>query len=161
MSKKKTSKEIQYQLSLLRWLMAQPSPAKAIERAHQLLTDLQIVKIEKDDDYTAEFLEFWAVYPKKVGKGDAYRKWQSLVKSEKKKEQIISSVQRHKVSDRWKEDDGKYIPNPATFLHQKRYDDTVEIKEEVKQRVQAEIKKCSHGYPLYVACPDCIKKREV
>lgn len=132
MSEKKSSEEIKHQLSLLRWLMSQPSPKAAIEKAHKLLMDLQAVKIERDEDYTAEFLEFWAVYPKKVGKGDAYRKWQTLVKSEKKKELIIGSVQQHKFSDRWKEDEGKYIPNPATFLHQKRFDDEV-ITPEQKQ----------------------------
>lgn len=131
---KKSKKEIEYQLSLLRWLMSQPSPKTAIEKAHKLLMDLQVVKIEADEDYSATFLEFWAVYPKKVGKGDAYRKWQSLVKSEKKKEQIIRSVQQHKSSDRWKEDDGKYIPNPATFLHQKRFDDEVVTQEEVEEQ---------------------------
>lgn len=158
---KKTSKEIKYQLSLLRWLMAQPSPKTAIEKAHKLLTDLQVVKIEADDDYTAEFLEFWAVYPKKVGKGDAYRKWQTLVKSEKKKEQVIASVQKHKSSDRWKEEEGKYIPNPATFLHQKRFDDEVITKEDKEaQKEVPEIPKCKHGYPTYVACPNCLSEKE-
>jgi len=130
MSEKKSSEEIKHQLSLLRWLMSQPSPRAAIEKAHKLLMELQVVKIEKDEDYTAEFLEYWAVYPKKVGKGDAYRKWQTLVKSEKKKEQIIASVQQHKGTTRWKEEDGKYIPNPATFLHQKRFDDEITTPEQ-------------------------------
>lgn len=161
MSEKKSSKEIEYQLSLLRWLMSQPNKNTAIEKAHKLLMDLQVVKIERDEDYTADFLEFWAVYPKKVGKGDAYRKWQSLVKSTKKKETIIHSVQQHKISARWKEEDGKYIPNPATFLHQKRFDDEVVTPEEKQKQKEErpEIPKCPHGYPTYVACPDCLKAK--
>jgi hypothetical protein len=137
--------------------MSQPSPKTAIEKAHKLLMNLQVVAIEKDDDYTAEFLQFWAVYPKKVGKGDAYRKWQGIVKSEKKKEQVIKSVQDHKDTERWKEEEGKYIPNPATFLHQKRFDDEViskKQKEEVKELPA--IPRCKHGYPTYVACPQCL-----
>ena len=147
---KKSSKEIEYQLSLLRWLMSQTSPKTAIEKAHKLLMELQVVKIERDEDYTAAYLEFWAVYPKKVGKGDAYRKWQSIVKSDKKKEQVIGSVQKHKNSDQWKEDEGKYIPNPATFLHQKRFDDEIVTKadkqiEEVKPRFRYEFDEASNS----------------
>jgi len=159
---KKSSNEIKYQLALLRWLMAQPSPKSAIEKAHKLLTDLQVVKIVRDEDYTADFLEFWAVYPKKVGKGDAYRKWQKVVKSETKKELVIGSVQKHKNDDRWKEDEGKYIPNPATFLHQKRFDDEVVNKKEQEEEKKKEnpiIPMCEHGYPTYVKCPKCLNQK--
>lgn len=133
MSKEKSKAEIDSQLKLLRWLMAQPSPKAAIEKAHKLLTDMKVVKIESDDVYSADFLEFWAVYPKKVGKGDAYRKWKAIVKSDKTKELVIHSVETHRRCDRWLAEDGKYIPNPATFLHQRRFDDEVVTTEEAEE----------------------------
>lgn len=133
MSSKKSKEEVDAQLKLLRWLMSQPSLKAAVEKAHKLLTDMKVVKVEPDDVYDADFLEFWAVYPKKVGKGDAYRKWKATVKSEKTKEQVIHSVETHKRSDRWLEEGGKYIPNPATFLHQRRFDDDVKTTEEVEE----------------------------
>lgn len=129
----KSKAEIDAQLKLLRWLQAQPSLKTAVEKAHKALVELRVVKIEPDDTYTADFLEFWAVYPKKVGKGDAFRKWQTIVKSQKNKELVIHSVETHKRSDRWKEEGGKYIPNPATFLHQRRFDDEVQTTEEAEQ----------------------------
>lgn len=130
---KKSKEEVDAQLKLLRWLISQPSLKAAVEKAHKLLTDMKVVKVEPDDVYDADFLEFWAVYPKKVGKGDAYRKWKSTVKSEKTKEIVIHSVETHKRSDRWLEEGGKYIPNPATFLHQRRFDDDVKTTEEVEE----------------------------
>lgn len=158
---KKSKKEIEYQLSLLRWLMSQPSLKSAVDRAHKLLVEMnQAVKIEGEEEYTAEFLEFWAVYPKKVGKGDALRKFKQLITSKEKKERVILSVEKHKKTPRWTEDGGKYIPNPATFLHQRRFDDDVETPEEKVEKAKAEIKKCEHGYPLYVQCPMCLKEKE-
>lgn len=137
MSKKqKTKKEIEAQLSLLYWLKAQPSPKAAIEKAITMLHDAQFnghVKLEKDDMYDADFLEFWAIYPKKVGKGDAFRKWKQLKITKQKKEKILVSVHRHAKSDQWLKDDGKFIPNPATFLHQRRFDDEFQTTEEVEE----------------------------
>lgn len=71
------------------------------------------------------FLFFWKEYPKKIGKGDAFRSWKKLKPSDVLARKIVESVRAHCRGKRWKEDEGKYIPNPATFLNQRRFDDEV------------------------------------
>lgn len=74
-----------------------------------------------DDD---RFDEFWACYPKKVGKGAA-RKAFSKVKVPV--ETLISALETQKKSPQWTRDNGQYIPNPATWLNQGRWEDEVNV----------------------------------
>lgn len=80
------------------------------------------------DGYTEAFNEFWVAYPKKVGKGAAFKTWEKMKPVGKAlHDRIIASVLDHVARDKqWKKDGGQFIPNPATFLNQKRYDDDVQ-----------------------------------
>lgn len=78
--------------------------------------------------YGDDFLEFWTSYPKKTGKGDAYKSWTKLKPSKRVKDEIIASVEKHKLSSQWKRNDGQYIPNPSTFLNQRRWEDEVKVE---------------------------------
>lgn len=66
------------------------------------------------------FAEFWLAYPKKVGKGEAERKWKTLKPDAGA---VLSAVKRQSASEQWRKDGGQYIPNPATWLHQRRWED--------------------------------------
>lgn len=66
------------------------------------------------------FAEFWMAYPKKVGKGEAERKWKTLKPDAGA---VLSAVKRQSASEQWRRDGGQYIPNPATWLHQRRWED--------------------------------------
>lgn len=68
----------------------------------------------------ADFDVFWLNYPKKVGK-DAARKAFSRVKVPV--ETLLSAIEQQKCSRQWQEDGGQYIPNPATWLNQGRWQD--------------------------------------
>lgn len=68
------------------------------------------------------FDEFWAIYRKRVGKVQARRAWKRLTKLER--ERAMQDVQaRIRGDPQWERDDGQYVPNPATYLNQKRFDD--------------------------------------
>lgn len=69
------------------------------------------------------FDEFWKVYPKKIGKKAAARSWERLTPDEKAK--AIESIPAHVSSDAWTRNNGRYIPNPQTFLNQGRWDDVL------------------------------------
>ena len=68
----------------------------------------------------AAFDAFWAAYPRKVGKGDA-RKAFGKVRVELGT--LLSAIEAQKASQQWKRDGGRYIPNPATWLNQCRWED--------------------------------------
>lgn len=73
---------------------------------------------------TKDFDRFWAVYPKKVGKGEA-RKAFAKIKGVSV-DVMINAVEAQKQSRQWTIEDGRYIPNPTTWLHQGRWEDEVE-----------------------------------
>lgn len=66
---------------------------------------------------------FWAAYPKKVGKGAAHTSWKKIKPGKAFLEKILDAVELAKRSEQWQCENGRYIPNPATWLNQKRWDD--------------------------------------
>lgn len=70
------------------------------------------------------FDTFWREYPRKVGKGDARKKFaKALTKTSF--DNIMAALQRVKASAQWQKDDGQFIPHPATWLNQERWEDEV------------------------------------
>ncbi len=73
------------------------------------------------------FNEFWMIYPKKVGKKDAQRAWKNAKVTTELFEKIMTAVGKARTTEQWTKENGRYIPNPSTWLNQGRWDD--EIKE--------------------------------
>ena len=69
------------------------------------------------------FAEFWAAYPKKVGKGDAERAWKKVSGPAAVLALITEALRWQRVSDQWLKDGGQYVPNPATYINQRRWED--------------------------------------
>lgn len=69
------------------------------------------------------FADFWAIYPKKVKRQDALRKWKART-LDTRADEIIADVQRRLVHDgRWL--DG-YVPDPTTYIDGNRWEDALE-----------------------------------
>jgi uncharacterized protein YdaU (DUF1376 family) len=66
------------------------------------------------------FAEFWVAYPKKVGKGAAESAWRKL---RPPVGVCIAAVESAKRSSQWLKDGGQFVPNPATWLNQRRWED--------------------------------------
>lgn len=66
------------------------------------------------------FEEFWAAYPKKVGKKSAKKAFEKV---KVPLETLVSAIRRQECSSQWSRDDGQYIPNPTTWLNQGRWED--------------------------------------
>lgn len=66
------------------------------------------------------FVEFWSAYPKKVGKGAAESAWKKLKPPADK---CMSALANQKSSADWKKENGQYIPHPATWINQRRWED--------------------------------------
>jgi len=71
------------------------------------------------------FLKFWAVWPKHVAQADAEKAWLKLSPTNGQVEVICHSVEKWKQSPKWQEDNGKFIPYPATWLNGKRWRDEI------------------------------------
>ena len=78
---------------------------------------------DKDKDNSAsQFESFWAAYPRKVGKQAAMKAFSKVSVPVKT---LIDAVNSQKNSEQWRKDNGQYIPNPATWLNQGRWDDVL------------------------------------
>lgn len=70
----------------------------------------------------ADFERFWNEYPKKVGKKAA---WKAFQRIKEPLETLLTAIERQKCGDQWSRENGRYIPNPATWLNQGRWEDEV------------------------------------
>lgn len=69
------------------------------------------------------FESFWKAYPKKSGKKKAQESWKRIKVTEELYQKILSAIEQAKISDQWKRDNGQFIPFPATWINQGRWDD--------------------------------------
>ncbi|WP_276620413.1 DUF4373 domain-containing protein [Syntrophomonas wolfei] len=72
------------------------------------------------------FDEFWAAYPKKVGKKAAWSAWNKVKPDTELHDKIMTAIGKARATDQWQRENGRFIPNPATWLNQGRWDDEYE-----------------------------------
>lgn len=77
------------------------------------------------ETYPEDFEAFWKSYPRQVGKGKALSEWKKINPKNGLCEVIVASVIEHCHCHDWTKDHGQFIPHPSTFLHQRRWEDSV------------------------------------
>ena len=73
--------------------------------------------------YPPGFEEFYAQFPRKVGKDAAARAYGRRKFADKKRQQVLDAVARQREWPTWKKNGGEFIPHPATWLNEGRWDD--------------------------------------
>ena len=76
--------------------------------------------INKDYEH---FLIWYKFYPRKVGKPNAYKAWRRLKPDTELKRKMVTMVLEHSKSKQWQSPD--FIPYPATWINQERWNDTL------------------------------------
>jgi biotin operon repressor len=74
-------------------------------------------------DTAESFEKFWNAYPRKAAKGAAKKAWKKIKLSPELLETILKAIENQRQSDQWIKDGGKFIPYPATWLNQERWED--------------------------------------
>ena len=69
------------------------------------------------------FNQFWYEYPKKKAKVAAMKAWAKLKPDDVLFDAIMLGLRRARASIEWKREGGRFIPHPATFLNQGRWED--------------------------------------
>ena len=77
------------------------------------------------------FAEFWSAYPKKVGKPAAEKSFNRLNVTDELLAQMLFVIQTSKHSDGWQKQGGQFIPNPATWLNQRRWEDQITLEDSI------------------------------
>jgi hypothetical protein len=90
-----------------------------------------------------QFVQFWAAYPKKCGKSNAEKAWNTIGPNEALFRLIMSKVEEAKKTPEWTKEGGKYIPYPSTYLNGKRWEDEYQavVQPKVQQRSHSVIER--------------------
>src|SRR6185436_10730899 len=72
--------------------------------------------------YSLEFIEFWALYPRRVNKQAAWRAWLKIA-DRPSLDMLIESLDWQREQPGWREDGGKWIPYPSSWLNGRRWED--------------------------------------
>jgi hypothetical protein len=83
-----------------------------------------IVDNEHQSQKDTAFDSFWSAYPKKVGKAYALKAWKKNHAAQHI-DKALKTIERMKATDQWQREGGRFIPNPATWINQGRWDDEV------------------------------------
>lgn len=78
------------------------------------------IEIENECYTPGAFDVFWKAYPRKINKKEARRAFAKVTVS---LETLTGAVAKQKKSAQWQADGGRYIPYPATWLNQHRWED--------------------------------------
>lgn len=73
--------------------------------------------------YTPEFESFWNEYPRKLGKKEAYKTWNTVIKKGESPQVIIQCASNYKKQCDDRKTETHFIKHPKTFLNEERYKD--------------------------------------
>lgn len=86
-----------------------------------------------NSEAASRFATFWESYPKKIGKTAASAAFERLNPDAELFETIMTALESHKRSAQWTKDGGQYIPNPVTWIDQRRWEDELPVPAEQNQ----------------------------
>lgn len=69
------------------------------------------------------FEKFYKSYPKKKSPSEAKKAWKKQKIDKNALEEILKSLEWQKKSEDWTREGGQFIPYPATYLNQRRWED--------------------------------------
>ena len=78
---------------------------------------------EKEKEQSARFETFWKSYPKHVNRKAAEKAFLKLNPDDGLLETMLAAVDRQKQTAQWQEQNGQFIPYPATWLNGRRWED--------------------------------------
>ena len=69
------------------------------------------------------FADFWSAYPRKTAKGEAEKAFDKLSPDAELLAKLLGAIALQKLGEQWRKDGGQFIPHPATWLNQRRWED--------------------------------------
>lgn len=77
---------------------------------------------KESEGYDRPFAIFWDQYPKQVGEVAAEQEWQRIP-PDVPMSIIMGGLEKAKQNPEWKREGGRYIPNPAKWIRERRWND--------------------------------------
>ena len=85
--------------------------------------DIPPISHKRKKDCSDLFNQFWTAYPKHIAKQSAVKAFEKLKPDEKLLEAMLKAIEMQRESKQWEKDGGAFIPYPATWLNQRRWED--------------------------------------
>lgn len=95
---------------------------------------------KKRNDYGVAFEEFWKVYPRKVDKGNAYKKYQARLNDGYSDAELLAAATNYANQCQREKTEAKFIKHPKTFLS-----DTMPFVDYLKKNAQEPAKTFRKG----------------
>lgn len=90
------------------------------------------------DAARASFTDFWAAYPRKQARENAWKAWAKLAPDGELLRTILIALERQKRTADWIKEGGRYIPLAASWLNGKRWEDDVGVSSSQGKTVSAQ-----------------------
>lgn len=84
------------------------------------------------------FRAFWLIYPRKTQKPQALKAWEKLKPSEDLADLILETIIARLEAGEWSADRKQFIPHPATYLNQRRWEDEIIPRQDAPQKPKPE-----------------------
>lgn len=78
---------------------------------------------KKKEEIDIYFARFWESYPRKEAKQTAKKAFEKLNPDEALLQTMLEAIERSKGTAQWREENGRFIPHPATWINQRRWED--------------------------------------
>lgn len=78
---------------------------------------------DPEDTPSIEFEQFFDAYPKQVDKAKAWNVWRKLGRANPGLASLLAAIVEQSQSDQWTRDHGRYIPNAAKWLAERKWQD--------------------------------------
>jgi len=92
-----------------------------LKQEEELKKKTTMCKFAQDD-----FTEFWKHYPKRKAKAVAEKAFNKIAEPRPGIDVLIAAIRVQKATVDWKKDNGQFIPLPATWLNQRRWEDEID-----------------------------------
>jgi len=100
----------------------QSKPVLLLEKPkHTLRKTSNITKGTKEESIS--FNDLWCKYPKKTAKVESEKAFQKLNPDKKLFDEILTALEKHKLTEQWQKENGKYIPKLVNWLKGERWKD--------------------------------------
>jgi hypothetical protein len=93
------------------------------ENESEIEGDIKDGSSKKPSLIEERFDQWWAAYPRKVGKGNAKKIFLKIAPDKTLFEKMMTTLEKAKHCEQWTKEHGQYIPHPSTWLGQGRWDD--------------------------------------
>lgn len=99
------------------------TPPRVTDGSLTITTELEPQNVEPENDINEQFNDFWAVYPRKKGKGQARRAFEKALEKTDL-DTILAGVAAYVANEDM--DDPQFIAHPSTWLNGERWEDEYE-----------------------------------